>query len=92
MSDELFEMMKNYARSNTLIYREIFNCYPDDNILKFENINENNSQVDIKEKYEKLKNDIRGYIVELPLNFLKEEKLDRTYFCKEILVPIKNFL
>jgi phospholipase D1/2 len=96
LDDKLFILMKQSAKSNTLYYREIFNCYPDNNFLKFADILISKSQPpsteELKEKYDLHKDKIVGNIVEFPLEFLKEENLNRSLFCKEILVPIKNFI
>ncbi len=101
LDERLFRMMKDIACANTVIYREIFNCYPDDKIQKFSDIASisysNSLQDDLAkslkiEKYHNYKDKIIGNLVEFPLNFLRQEYLNRTYFCKEILVPIKNFL
>ena len=46
----------------------------------------------LKKKYFELHKDIVGQIVEFPLQFLSNEKLDRPTICKERLVPLKNFL
>jgi len=98
LSDKLFKFMKEIARSNTMYYREIFNTYPDDNFLSYSDIlwakeiNNWESNENTLMKYQKNKNKIVGFIVEFPLNFLREENLKISYFCKEILVPIKNFL
>ncbi len=90
LSDNMYNRMKEYARSNTLIYREIFKCYPDDNFTKFQDIIKNKNN--IIEKYDALKNNMKGNMVEFPLEFLSHENLERTYFCKEMLVPLKKFL
>ena len=101
LDDNLFKFMKDIACSNTIIYRDIFNCYPDDKLQKFSDLAKisltNNYQDYLcnsnrKEKYFKFKDEIKGNLVEFPLNFLKQEYLNKTLFCKEILVPIKNFL
>lgn len=93
LSDRLFSKMKETAKKNTECYREIFKIYPDDTYKKFSDIERlNNNDEKIKELYMKKKGEIRGNIVEFPLDFLKEENLNRSYFCKEIIVPIKNFL
>jgi phospholipase D1/2 len=91
LSDGLYEMMRRNSYKNTKLYREIFGCYPDDKFKKFEDMQDKNP-ADVKAKYIDLNKNFKGNIVEFPLNFLKEEYLNRTYFCKEILVPIKNFL
>jgi phospholipase D1/2 len=82
-------MMKQYANNNTKLYREIFNCYPDDKVKKFEDLVIEKVEIN---KYLNLHKNFKGNIVEFPLNFLKDEQLNRTYFCREIFVPIKNFL
>lgn len=101
LDEKLFKMMKDIASSNTVIYREIFNCYPDDKIQKFSDIanlsylisHQDDLAKSLKiDKYHNYKDKIIGNLVEFPLNFLKQEYLNRKYFCKEILVPIKNFL
>ncbi len=98
LDDRLFKMMKGIARSNSLLYREIFNVYPDDHFEKFNDIqispaSENEEDLKtLKLKYEKNKGKIIGHLVDFPLYFLKEENLNRSYFSKEIIVPIKNFV
>jgi hypothetical protein len=47
---------------------------------------------ELRENYERFSKDIRGNIVEFPLEFLKEENLNLSYFCREQLVPIKTFI
>lgn len=93
LSDKLYTKMKQTASRNTECYREIFKVYPDDTYKKFSDIEKNDRTLDeLREIYLKRKGEIIGNIVEYPLDFLKEENLNRSYFCKEILVPIKNFL
>jgi phospholipase D1/2 len=93
LDDRLFQLMKQIAKSNTLLYREIFNVYPDDKFEKFSDIPTKSDDVNqLVEKYQANKDKIIGNIVEFPLNFLKEENLNRSYFSREIIVPIKNFL
>jgi hypothetical protein len=85
--------MKETARKNTECYREIFKVYPDDTYKKFIDIEKGEKSLnELREIYFKKRGEIIGNIVEFPLDFLKEENLNRSYFCKEILVPIKNFL
>lgn len=85
--------MKRRAKLNTECYREIFKVYPDDTYKKFSDIDKNLiKEEEIKEKYAELSKNIQGNIVEFPLEFLKEENLNRSYFCKEQLVPIKTFI
>ena len=65
VSSQLHEFIMNRARVNTRIYHNIFACYPDDNFVNFE-ILENFKKIQEKEllsKYMKLKEQIIGYIV-----------------------------
>ena len=97
LTDEVWEFIINRAKKNTDIYRELFKCYPDDryrffkDIPKTEKLNEKNLNI-LREKYEKLKGNIKGHIVEFPLEFLANEILERSFFSAEMLVPIKNFV
>ena len=97
LNDRLFNVMKKIANTNTILYREIFNCYPDDKVQKFSDLAKlyfsnsyhDNLATSLKiEKYFSYKDKIKGNLVEFPLNFLKQEYLNRTYFCKEIIGPI----
>lgn len=100
VNDNLFTAMKTIATNNTILYRKIFGCYPDDTYTKFNMIQEKNTPQELndpiklqklKEVYEQEKKNIIGNIVEFPLHFLEEEILERSLICKEKLVPIKNF-
>ena len=64
-------MIKNRAKTNTLIYRQLFGCYPDDTMLCYDDITkiEKKSRQD---KYKELSKDIKGHVVELPLKFLEK--------------------
>ncbi len=93
LSDKLYNKMKEIAKRNTECYREIFKVYPDDTYKKFINIIKDERSIEeIRSIYLKRKGEIVGNIVEFSLDFLREENLNRSYFCREILVPIKNFL
>ena len=63
------------ARRNTEIYREVFACYPDDNVHKISEL-EQFKETANPEKYQALKQDIQGFAVEWPTDFLKNEDLD----------------
>lgn len=97
LSDILFTGMKTIAANNTVIYRKVFGCYPDDLYTRFKDIKvingfESNENSEMVEKYKQVKDSIIGNIVEFPLHFLEDEILERPLFCKEKLVPIKNFI
>ena len=38
LNESFWDMIKVRARTNTLIYRELFGCYPDDTMTKYEDI------------------------------------------------------
>ena len=83
VSDDLFKFMKRRAKKNTELYHEIFGCYPDDKYTSFELLKnarkekrEESKEV-LLQKYNTYKNSIVGYIVEYPLNFLKDENLGK---------------
>lgn len=96
LSDSIISIFESRAKSNTLLYRRIFNCAPDDGIKNFSDllINEcsRTQSTDLEELYSKNKSHILGNIVEFPKDFLKDQSMNRSYFCKEILVPLKSFL
>ncbi|EAR83685.1 phospholipase d1 (macronuclear) [Tetrahymena thermophila SB210] len=93
-SDPLCETTDNLiisrSKQNTLIYRQVFACYPDD---KVETLN----QLDDFQKsknpdfYYQYKDSIIGNAVELPLDFLKKENLNFNISQKEYFVPDENF-
>ena len=98
LSDELHKFMIQRAQDNTLKYREIFRCYPDDTCKNFKTLRSKfhypkneEEEKELKANYEKYKNDIKGHIVEFPLQFLKEEDLGISFFAVENLVPERNF-
>eukprot|EP00828_Plagiopyla_frontata_P032009 TRINITY_DN41804_c0_g1_i1.p1 TRINITY_DN41804_c0_g1~~TRINITY_DN41804_c0_g1_i1.p1 ORF type:complete len:372 (+),score=54.94 TRINITY_DN41804_c0_g1_i1:472-1587(+) len=75
LSSKLWEEMESRIYKNTLIYRQIFGCYPDDVIqaraeaeaFKIKNPN--------LELYNEKKNQIQGFAVDFPLDFLKKDIL-----------------
>ena len=99
LSDELLELFKKTAKNNTLIYREIFNCYPDDEMKTFKDtkkayklsMDDKKELEKMQKKYEKEKNEIKGHIVEFPLHFLEKEILGAGFLGIYSLVPEHNF-
>jgi phospholipase D1/2 len=93
----LWNMIKNRASTNASIYREIFDCFPDNKFTTFSELRnrrivKNKEDEDkLKEVYEKRIKDVVGHIVEYPTRFLKDEILNVDFFSKENLVPEKNF-
>lgn len=96
LNDCLLNAMNSRAQTNTEIFREVFNCYPDDKMKNFKDLplpkllNEKEIE-ELNAKYEKRAKDIKGHIVEFPLWFLENELLKRSFFSAEILLPIKFF-
>jgi len=70
---DLLEKMKENARRNTEIYREIFACYPDDSITKMKQIKTFQERRKL-DRYDELAPHIKGHIVQYPTRFLSEEK------------------
>ena len=93
LSDEFLQLVQNTAHNNTMIYRKIWGCYPDDQYLTFKDLKDRKalSKEELKETYMKEKNGIVGHAVEFPLHFLEKENLGIAFFSVENLVPEKNF-
>jgi len=72
------------------LYREIFGCYPDDQINK---INRNINYVFEPSmiNYNQLSEKFIGHAVEFPLKFLCEEYLKFKLMAKERILPDHNF-
>ena len=96
-SNKLFNFITGRARSNTRIYHNLFGCYPDDaytsvGILQNAKKNKEKEQpLTLFKKYNQIKDEIKGHIVEFPLFFLKDEDLGKSFFSVENLVPEYNF-
>ena len=97
VDNKLFSLINSRAQNNTKLYRDIFNCYPDDTFTNFKLMKEakrkqesENPEI-LLQNYLKLKDKIIGHIVEFPLHFLKEETLGKIFFTKENMVPENNF-
>ena len=97
LSKELFSLINSRAKNNAAIYHELFGCYPDDEYTTFNSIK--NSQKlregkppdELLNKYKKMKDQIVGHIVEFPLQFLKDEKLEKKNFGFENMLPSYTF-
>lgn len=70
----MWNLVKERARTNTEIYREVFGVYPDDTIKRVSSVRQLQSQAR-PERYMDLKDQIIGFAVEFPLEFLGEENL-----------------
>ena len=90
VSEKLFNDMNKRAENNTIIYKDIFGCYPHNDYNKFEKY-KNTEQEDILNIYIGLKDKINGHIVEYPFYFLKDENLEKAFFSEDNLIPEHNF-
>ena len=97
LSDEFLHLVQDTANKNTMIYRKLWRCYPDDTYLSFKDLREHkkpstNEEIEaFRNNYIKEKNNIIGHIVEFPLRFLEKENLGISFFSVENIVPEKNF-
>ena len=97
LSDEFLELIQNTAHNNTIIYRKLWGCYPDDTYRSFKDLREHKKpttkeEIDnLRNEYMKSKDSIIGHAVEFPLHFLEKENLGISFFSVENIVPEKNF-
>ncbi|KAK6023680.1 hypothetical protein OSTOST_10525, partial [Ostertagia ostertagi] len=89
------DVWQSTARSNMLIYEEVFRTYPTDNVETFEEFEKWTGQMPLAEyspqqAQEKLR-DVNGVLVEFPLNFLCKANLTPGITSKEGLVPSAVF-
>ena len=97
VSNKLYSLFRNRARNNTEIYHDLFACYPDDSFANFSSLEhaqemkKKEKAEDLLDKYNKLKSNIVGHIVEFPLFFLKEESLSTSWISYEKYFPEINF-
>lgn len=90
LNPQTLNKMDLIARRNTEIYREVFRCYPDDEITSIADYEKFCKEAK-PEKYNELKGEIIGHAVLLPLKFLKDENLQFGLKNKEYYVPNHNF-
>lgn len=99
ISDEFISKWKSISSKNTVLYRKLFDCYPDDKLTNMKSLIDNvktmtDSTVKAykAQRYEKKKYQIRGFLVDFPLHFLEDENLTPPRFAKERLVNQKAFV
>lgn len=63
------------ARNNSLIYRRLFGCYPDNSITVSDEVDELIFESQ-PAQYNQLAPKIIAHAVELPLNFMRDESLE----------------
>lgn len=91
LSENFKNLWKTSSENNTVLYRHIFKCVPDDSITRVDHV-ENFEKESNLHDYNKLKHCFKGFLVDFPLNFLKEESLKISIFNKEYLLPEENFV
>ena len=93
LSDNFLECVQKTAQNNTIIYRNLWGCYPDDEYKNFKDIKNRKplSKEELLAAYNQQKSEIKGHAVEFPLHFLENENLGIAFFSVENLVPEKNF-
>ena len=93
LSDDLWNLCQKTAENNTVIYRNVFGCYPDDNYKTFKELKERKKFdkmeeiEELREKYEKEIKGIVGHVVEFPLHFLENENLGIKFYNLENVLP-----
>ena len=98
LNDELWYTMRSRAELNSMIYRDIFDCFPDNKFKTFgalktrKIIRTEEDKEELKKLYAEKIGGIKGHIVEYPIEFLYLENLDIDFFSKENLIPEKNFI
>ena len=98
LNDELWSTMRSRAELNSSIYRDIFDCFPDNKFKTFgalktrKIIRTEEDREELKKLYAEKIGGIQGHIVEYPVEFLYLENLDIDFFSKENLIPEKNFI
>jgi phospholipase D1/2 len=91
LSEKFWNFWKTTAENNTFWYRHVFRCVPDNNVQKIDQLDEFERGGSLHE-YQKLNENVKGFLVEFPLDFLKKESLKITIFNKEYLLPEENFV
>mmetsp|Transcript_2054 Transcript_2054/g.4697 ORF Transcript_2054/g.4697 Transcript_2054/m.4697 type:complete len:1014 (-) Transcript_2054:733-3774(-) len=88
---EFEQVWQASAKNNTLLYRHVFRCYPDDTIKTLLDLNSTDDSPVI-DNYALLRDTVRGHLVDFPLEFLENEDLRISIFSKEFFVPEASFV
>ncbi|XP_071112498.1 phospholipase D1-like isoform X2 [Haliotis cracherodii] len=79
------------ASINTAVYEKVFNCIPCDDVHSFTDLKKFQSEKTLVEtnqsEAEKLLQKVKGHVVLMPLNFLKNENLAPKVGTKEAILP-----
>ncbi|XP_047484778.1 phospholipase D1-like isoform X5 [Penaeus chinensis] len=96
VSDSFFiNIWCDIAKKNTLIYEEVFSCYPCNSATTFEEVDRlrnstSKAELNPSEALVKVK-EIQGHLVCFPLDFLKDEILKPGVGNKEYLLPMETW-
>lgn len=88
MDQDMWAKIDQQCNNNNDVYRQLFGCYPDNKMLCDEDVDA--IQKESKEElYDNLKDQIKGYAVTFPLDFLKNEDLSQLkyYSLKDSIAP-----
>lgn len=89
-NDDIWDAMIEISKNNHHIYREIFGCYPDDEMTSFQRMAEIEAEAD-PSKYQLLAPIIKGHAIPFQRNFLAKENLGLRPSQKEYFVPAISF-
>ena len=76
MNEEFQKIITENTKQNTEIYRNVFRVYPDDNVRKYEDLYKFINERKLS-SYEALAKKIKGFSVEYPLEWLKDENFEK---------------
>ena len=91
LADEFDQVWDQTAALNTIHYRNVFRCYPDDQMRSIKARTQFESEAR-PELYDSVKDEIKGHLVEFPLDFLADEDLRIKVFNMEYYVPDESFI
>ncbi|UJR34309.1 hypothetical protein I4U23_021712 [Adineta vaga] len=91
-SDEFYQYFRETAKKNAIIYEEVFNTLPTNNIRLFTEVEGYTQKPKFKETdplaaHEKCKQ-IKGFVVQFPLDFLADDVLMPKWNTSEGMAPI----
>ena len=91
LSETFTTYLKSTSESNTQIFKQVFKCIPDNDVKRLRDIQPFQDSANLQD-YPTYKNDIRGFIVTFPLEFLFFEDLKIKIFNKEYYIPDESFV
>lgn len=91
LSENFRKEWEGTAYNNTQKYKAVFGCYPDDEMLNYEIMKKMRKEANLN-LYHRVAEDFKGFLVEFPLNFLKDEDLTFSIVSVENLLPEKSFI